>query len=124
MFDVKSEMDSLYAKEDFSDSDGERVGVLQLEFEEMNGWNAESEAAALLSNLEISEDLHYKSMNELDGKQKVRVLLAQALFGNPDVFIMDEPTNDLDYYTIMWLESFLANYDNTCLLYTSPSPRD
>jgi ATPase subunit of ABC transporter with duplicated ATPase domains len=116
LFDVKSEMDSLYAKEDFSDSDGERVGVLQLEFEEMNGWNAESEAAALLSNLEISEDLHYKSMNELDGKQKVRVLLAQALFGNPDVLIMDEPTNDLDYDTIMWLESFLANYDNTVIV--------
>jgi ATPase subunit of ABC transporter with duplicated ATPase domains len=116
LFDVKSEMDSLYAKENFSDSDGERVGVLQLEFEEMNGWNAESEAAALLSNLEISEDLHYKSMNELDGKQKVRVLLAQALFGNPDVLIMDEPTNDLDYDTIMWLESFLANYDNTVIV--------
>ena len=82
----------------------------------MNGWNAESEAAALLSNLEIAEDLHYKLMSELDGKQKVRVLLAQALFGNPDVLIMDEPTNDLDYDTIMWLESFLANYDNTVIV--------
>jgi len=116
LFEVKAEMDRLYAKEDFSDADGERVGVLQLEFEEMNGWNADSEAAALLSNLEIAEDLHYKLMNELDGKQKVRVLLAQALFGNPDVLIMDEPTNDLDYDTIMWLENFLANYDNTVIV--------
>ena len=116
LFNIKSEMDALYAKEDFSEADGDRVGELQLAYEEMNGWNAESEAAALLSNLEISEDLHFKMMNELDGKQKVRVLLAQALFGNPDVLIMDEPTNDLDYDTIMWLENFLANYDNTVIV--------
>ncbi|MGB1113751.1 MAG: ABC-F family ATP-binding cassette domain-containing protein, partial [Flavobacteriaceae bacterium] len=116
LFSIKSEMDALYAKEDFSDADGDRVGELQLAYEEMNGWNADSEAAALLSNLEISEDLHFKMMNELDGKQKVRVLLAQALFGNPDVLIMDEPTNDLDYDTIMWLENFLANYDNTVIV--------
>jgi ATPase subunit of ABC transporter with duplicated ATPase domains len=116
LFEIKSEMDSLYAKEDFSDADGERVGVLQLEYEEMNGWNADSEAAALLSNLEINEGLHYKLMSELDGKLKVRVLLAQALFGNPDVLIMDEPTNDLDYDTIMWLEHFLANYENTVIV--------
>ena len=116
LFNIKSEMDALYAKEDFSDADGDRVGELQLAYEEMNGWNADSEAAALLSNLEISEDLHFKMMNELDGKQKVRVLLAQALFGNPDVLIMDEPTNDLDYDTIMWLENFLANYDNTVIV--------
>ena len=116
LFNIKSEMDRLYAKEDFSDADGDRVGELQLAYEEMNGWNAESEAAALLSNLEISEDLHFKMMNELDGKQKVRVLLAQVLFGNPDVLIMDEPTNDLDYDTIMWLENFLANYDNTVIV--------
>jgi len=116
LFNIKSEMDALYAKEDFSDADGDRVGELQLAYEEMNGWNAESEAAALLSNLEISEDLHFKMMNELDGKQKVRVLLAQALFGNPDVLIMDEPTNDLNYDTIMWLENFLANYDNTVIV--------
>ena len=109
-------MDALYAKPDFSDADGERVGVLQMEFEEMNGWNADSEAAALLSNLEIPEALHYQLMRDLDGKQKVRVLLAQALFGNPDVLIMDEPTNDLDYDTIMWLENFLANYDNTVIV--------
>jgi ATPase subunit of ABC transporter with duplicated ATPase domains len=116
LFKIKSEMDALYAKPDFSDADGERVGVLQMEYEEMNGWNADSEAAALLSNLEIAEALHYQLMSDLDGKQKVRVLLAQALFGNPDVLIMDEPTNDLDYDTIMWLENFLANYDNTVIV--------
>jgi ATPase subunit of ABC transporter with duplicated ATPase domains len=116
LYEIKSEMDALYAKEDFSDADGERVGVLQVTYEEMDGWNADSEAAALLSNLEIPEKLHYTSMAELDGKQKVRVLLAQALFGNPDVLIMDEPTNDLDYDTIMWLEQFLAHYDNTVIV--------
>jgi len=116
LYKIKAEMDSLYAKEDFSDADGERVGTLQVAYEEIDGWNADSEAAALLSNLEIPEKLHYVSMSELDGKQKVRVLLAQALFGNPDVLIMDEPTNDLDYDTIMWLEQFLANYDNTVIV--------
>ena len=116
LYEIKSEMDALYAKEDFSDADGERVGVLQVTYEEMDGWNANSEAAALLSNLEIPEKLHYTPMAELDGKQKVRVLLAQALFGNPDVLIMDEPTNDLDYDTIMWLEQFLAHYDNTVIV--------
>lgn len=116
LYEIKSEMDALYAKEDFSDADGERVGVLQVTYEEMDGWNADSEAAALLSNLEIPEKLHYTPMAELDGKQKVRVLLAQALFGNPDVLIMDEPTNDLDYDTIMWLEKFLAHYDNTVIV--------
>ena len=118
LFKVKSEMDMLYAKENFSDSDGDRVGELQIIFEEMNGWNADSEAAALLSNLEIPEVFHYSFMRDLDGKQKVRVLLAQALFGNPDVLIMDEPTNDLDYDTIMWLEDFLANYDNTVIIFS------
>ncbi|MDC3241165.1 ATP-binding cassette domain-containing protein, partial [Flavobacteriaceae bacterium] len=116
LYEIKSEMDALYAKEDFSDADGERVGALQVSYEEMNGWNADSEAAALLSNLEIPEKSHYTPMAELDGKQKVRVLLAQALFGNPDVLIMDEPTNDLDYDTIMWLEQFLAHYDNTVIV--------
>ena len=116
LFKVKAEMDALYAKEEFSDTDGDRVGELQIQFEEMNGWNADSEAAAMLSNLEIPEALHYALMSDLDGKQKVRVLLAQALFGNPDVLIMDEPTNDLDYDTIMWLENFLANYDNTVIV--------
>ncbi|MGB8374044.1 MAG: ATP-binding cassette domain-containing protein, partial [Salegentibacter sp.] len=116
LFSIKKEMDEIYAKEDFNDADGERVGVLQAEFEEMNGWNADSNAASLLSNLGIREDLHYSLMKDLDGKQKVRVLLAQALFGNPDVLIMDEPTNDLDYETISWLENFLANYENTVIV--------
>ena len=116
LYEVKAEMDALYAKEDFSDADGDRVGILQGTYEEMDGWNADSDAAALLSNLEIPEKLHYTVMSELDGKQKVRVLLAQALFGNPDVLIMDEPTNDLDYDTIMWLEHFLAQYENTVIV--------
>tara|TARA_B100000575_G_scaffold91760_1_gene73005 strand:- start:34899 stop:36524 length:1626 start_codon:yes stop_codon:yes gene_type:complete len=116
LFDVKTEMDNLYSKENFTDEDGERVGALQVSYEEMGGWNADSEAASLLSNLEITEQLHNTLMSELDGKQKVRVLLAQALFGNPDVLIMDEPTNDLDYDTIMWLEDFLANYENTVIV--------
>ena len=116
LYKVKAEMDSIYAKEDFSDADGERVGELQIIFEEMNGWNADSEAATLLSQLEIDPSLHYNKMEDLDGAQKVRVLLAQALFGNPDVLIMDEPTNDLDYETIAWLEQFLANYEHTVIV--------
>jgi ATPase subunit of ABC transporter with duplicated ATPase domains len=116
LYAIKKEMDDLYANPDFSDADSERVGELQIKFEEMDGWNADSDAAALLSNLGISEDLHYTLMGDLDGKQRVRVLLAQALFGNPDVLIMDEPTNDLDYETIQWLEEFLANYDHTVIV--------
>lgn len=116
LFAIKKEMEDIYSKEDFSDADGERVGELQVQFEEMNGWNADSDAAALLSNLGIQEEFHYTSMADLDGKLKVRVLLAQALFGNPDVLIMDEPTNDLDFETISWLENFLANYDNTVIV--------
>lgn len=116
LYAIKKEMDDLYANPDFSDADSERVGELQIKFEEMDGWNADSDAAALLSNLGISEDLHYTLMADLDGKQRVRVLLAQALFGNPDVLIMDEPTNDLDYETIQWLEEFLANYDHTVIV--------
>jgi ATPase subunit of ABC transporter with duplicated ATPase domains len=116
LYAIKKEMDDLYAKPDFSDADSNRVGELQIKYEEMNGWNAESDAAAMLSNLDISEANHYTLMKDLDGKQKVRVLLAQALFGNPDVLIMDEPTNDLDYETIQWLENFLANYDNTVIV--------
>ena len=116
LYAIKKEMDDLYANPDFSDADSERVGELQIKFEEMDGWNADSDAAALLSNLGISEDLHYTLMGDLDGKQRVRVLLAQALFGNPDVLIMDEPTNDLDYETIQWLEDFLANYDHTVIV--------
>ena len=116
LYAIKKEMDDLYANPDFSDADSERVGELQIKFEEMDGWNADSDAAALLSNLGISEKLHYTLMGDLDGKQRVRVLLAQALFGNPDVLIMDEPTNDLDYETIQWLEEFLANYDHTVIV--------
>src|SRR5690554_1944702 len=116
LFAIKSEIDKLY--EDYSDKNADRIGELQVAFEEMNGWNAESEAATLLSNLGIEAGLHSTLMKDLDGKQKVRVLLAQALFGNPDVLIMDEPTNDLDYETISWLEGFLANYDN-CVIVVS-----
>ncbi|MAW93808.1 MULTISPECIES: ABC-F family ATP-binding cassette domain-containing protein [unclassified Leeuwenhoekiella] len=116
LFKIKTEIDALYA--DYSDENADRIGELQVEFEEMNGWNADSDAAALLSNLGIPEDLHYNLVKDLDSKQKVRVLLAQALFGNPDVLIMDEPTNDLDYETINWLENFLANYDN-CVIVVS-----
>ncbi len=114
LFAIKQEMDRLYA--DYSDENAERIGELQVEFEEMNGWNAESDAAALLSNLGIAEVYHYTQMSDLDSKMKVRVLLAQALFGNPDVLIMDEPTNDLDYETINWLENFLSGYDNTVIV--------
>ena len=114
LFAVKKEMDELYL--DYNDENADRIGELQVQFEEMNGWNADSDAAALLSNLGISEDNHYTMMADLDSKLKVRVLLAQALFGNPDVLIMDEPTNDLDFETIAWLENFLANYDNTVIV--------
>ena len=114
LFEIKKEIDALYA--DYTDENAEKIGELQVKFEEMNGWNADSDAAAMLSNLGITEDLHYTNMGDLDSKLKVRVLLAQALFGNPDVLIMDEPTNDLDYDTINWLENFLANYDNTVIV--------
>ena len=116
LFDLKSQIDALYA--DYTDANADKIGELQVQFEEMNGWNADSDAAAMLSNLGIKEDYHYTLMKDLDGKQKVRVLLAQALFGNPDVLIMDEPTNDLDYETITWLENFLANYEN-CVIVVS-----
>ena len=114
LYVIKTEIDKLYA--DYSDENADRIGELQVKFEEMNGWNADSDAAALLSNLGIKEELHYTLMKDLDGKVKVRVLLAQALFGNPDVLIMDEPTNDLDFETISWLEHFLANYENTVIV--------
>ena len=116
LYKLKTEIDALYA--DYTDANAEKIGELQVQFEEMNGWNADSDAAAMLSNLGIKEDYHYSLMKDLDGKQKVRVLLAQALFGNPDLLIMDEPTNDLDYETISWLENFLANYDN-CVIVVS-----
>jgi len=114
LFKIKTEIDALYA--DYTDENADKIGELQVQFEEMNGWNADSDAASMLSNLGIKEDLHYTLMGDLDGKQKVRVLLAQALFGNPDVLIMDEPTNDLDYETISWLENFLANYENCVII--------
>lgn len=114
LYEIKQEIDALYA--DYTDENAEKIGELQVTFEEMNGWNADSDAAALLSNLGIQETLHYTLMSDIDSKLKVRVLIAQALFGNPDVLVMDEPTNDLDYDTISWLERFLANYDNTVIV--------
>jgi ATPase subunit of ABC transporter with duplicated ATPase domains len=116
LFKIKKQIDDLYA--DYSDENADKIGELQIIFEEMNGWNADSDAAAMLSNLGITEDLHYTLMRDLDGKQKVRVLISQALFGNPDVLIMDEPTNDLDFETIEWLENFIANFDN-CVIVVS-----
>ncbi|MBU2946147.1 ABC-F family ATP-binding cassette domain-containing protein [Zobellia uliginosa] len=114
LFSIKQEIDALYA--DYTDENADKIGELQVQFEEMNGWNADSNAAALLSNLGITEEFHYTLMADIDSKLKVRVLLAQALFGNPDVLIMDEPTNDLDYETINWLENFLADYENTVIV--------
>lgn len=116
LWDVMQEKDALYAKEDFSDEDGIRAGELEEKFAGMDGWNAESDAAELLSNLGVSEELHYKLVKELNGKEKVRVLLAQALFGNPDILLLDEPTNDLDVRTISWLENFLADFKNTVIV--------
>ena len=116
LYKIKKEMDDLYAKTNFSDSDGVRVGELQNQFEEMDGWNAESDAASLLSQLGVGESLHSITMSDLDGKTKVRVLIAQSLFGNPDILIMDDPTNELDFETIKWLENFLINYENTVII--------
>ena len=113
---IMQEKDALYAKPDFNDADGLRVGELETHFAEMDGWNAESEAANLLSGLGIKENLHYKLMKELSGKEKVRVLLAQALFGKPDNLLLDEPTNDLDLETVSWLENYLTNFENTVLV--------
>jgi len=114
LFAIKTEMDALYA--DYTDANADKIGELQVKFEEMGGWTAESDAATMLSSLGIKDDMHYTSMADLDGQQKVRVLISQALFGNPDVLIMDEPTNDLDFETIAWLEHFLANYENTVIV--------
>jgi ATPase subunit of ABC transporter with duplicated ATPase domains len=116
LWKVKEEKDAIYMKEDFSDADGLRASELEEKFSEMNGWNAESDAAILLSGLGIKEDLHYQLMSELSGMEKVRVLLARALFGKPDNLLLDEPTNDLDVDTVMWLENYLANYENTVLV--------
>ncbi|MDO9261726.1 MAG: ATP-binding cassette domain-containing protein, partial [Flavobacteriaceae bacterium] len=116
LYNLKNELDTIYAKPDFNEEDGIKAADLGLLFEEMGGWNAESNAASLLSSLGIKDEMHYTLMGDIDGKSKVRVLLAQALFGNPDVLIMDEPTNDLDFETIGWLENFIANYDNTVIV--------
>ena len=116
LYEIKKEMDDLYSKTDFNDDDGVRVGELQNRYEEMDGWNAESDAASLLSQLGVNENLHYTKMSDLEPKTKVRVLLAQALFGNPDILIMDEPTNNLDFETIKWLQNFLINYENTVIV--------
>lgn len=116
LWEIKEEKDNIYLKEDFSDSDGLRASELEDKFAQLNGWNAESDAASLLSGLGIKEDLHYQLMKELSGMEKVRVLLARALFGKPDNLLLDEPTNDLDVDTVMWLENYLANYENTVLV--------
>jgi ATPase subunit of ABC transporter with duplicated ATPase domains len=113
---IMEEKEALYAKADFTDEDGIRASVLEGDFAELDGWNAESDAATILSNLGIEESLHEKLVKELSGTMKVRVLLAQCLFGNPDVLLMDEPTNDLDVETIRWLEDFLAGFENTVLV--------
>jgi ATPase subunit of ABC transporter with duplicated ATPase domains len=116
LFEIMNEKEALYAKEDFTDADGMRTAELESEFAELNGWDAETEAAQLLSELGITEDLHFKLMSDLGGSQKVKVLLAQALFGNPDVLLLDEPTNNLDVDTVLWLEDFLANFQNTVIV--------
>ena len=116
LFEVKNEKDAIYAKEDFTDEDGIRASELEAEFAEMNGWEAESDAESLLNGLGIDTEFHYKLMKELDGAQKVKVLLARALFGNPDILLLDEPTNHLDLDAIAWLEEFLINFENTVIV--------
>ncbi len=116
LWDIMQKKDALYAKPDFTEEDGVEAAALEGEFADMDGWNAESDAANFLSDLGITEKLHYSLMKDLSGKQKVRVLLAQALFGKPDNLLLDEPTNDLDIETVMWLENYLANYENTVLV--------
>src|SRR6187401_3191667 len=116
LWSVMKEKDAIYEKVDFSEADGIRASELEAEFAEMNGWNAQSDAAALLSGLGIPEEDHTKLMKSLSGNQKVRVLLAQAIFGNPDILILDEPTNDLDIHTVSWLEDFLLEFKNTVIV--------
>jgi ATPase subunit of ABC transporter with duplicated ATPase domains len=116
LWEIRNEKDSIYARPDFSEEDGVRAADLEMKFAEMDGWDAESNAASLLSGLDIKEALHGKLMRELNGKDKVKVLLAQALFGKPDNLLLDEPTNDLDLETVSWLENYLANFDNTVLV--------
>ncbi len=116
LWEIMHEKDAIYAKPDFSDKDGIKAAGLEEKFADMDGWNAESDAATLLSDLGIKEEFHHMLMKNMSGKQKVRVLLAQALFGNPDNLLLDEPTNDLDLDTVTWLENYLANYENTVLV--------
>ena len=116
LFEIKKEIDYLYSNEDFSDEDAEKVGELQIKFEEMDGWNAEADAAYLLSSLGIKEDTHQNMMDTVDQKVKVKILLAQCIFGNPDVLIMDEPTNDLDYNSVEWLVKFIQEFENTIIV--------
>ena len=116
LYDVMIEKDAIYLKEDFTEEDGNRAADLEAEFAEMNGWEAESDAGSLLSGLGIKEDLHYTQLKDLNGSEKVKVLLAQALFGNPDILLLDEPTNNLDVESIMWLEGFLMNFKNTVIV--------
>lgn len=116
LFEIKNEKDAIYAKEDFTDEDGIRASELEAEFAELNGWEAESDAESLLNGLGIESEFHYKLMKELDGAQKVKVLLARALFGNPDILLLDEPTNHLDLDAIAWLEEFLINFENTVIV--------
>ncbi len=116
LYDIMKEKDAIYAKEDFTDADGIRASELEGEFAEMNGWEAESDAASLLNGLGIDTDLHYAMMKDLNGNEKVKVLLARALFGNPDILLLDEPTNHLDLEAINWLEEFLINFKNTVIV--------
>ncbi|HEY8402704.1 MAG TPA: ATP-binding cassette domain-containing protein [Cytophagaceae bacterium] len=116
LFEIMQEKDAIYAKPDFSEEDGIRASDLEAEFADLNGWNAETEAAQLLSGLGVKEEFHYSLMKDLDGSDKVRVLLAQALFGNPDILLLDEPTNHLDIESVLWLENFLADFKNTVIV--------
>lgn len=116
LYEIMKEKEAIYAKEDFTDEDGIRASELEGEFAEMNGWEAESDAATLLNGLGIETEFHYSQMADLTGSQKVKVLLAQALFGNPDILLLDEPTNHLDLPAIEWLEEFLINFDNTVIV--------
>ena len=116
LWDIMKQRDALYAKADFTDEDGIKAAELEERFAELEGWNAESDAAILLSGLGIKEDKHYSLMGDLSGKEKVRVMLAQALFGNPDNLLLDEPTNDLDMDTVTWLEEYLSNFEHTVLV--------